>query len=125
MIVLDHVQMTVPREDEGAALRFYRDALGLTEIPKPAALRENGGAWFALGAVQLHVAPEAVAREAVTAGKRHLGLRVTNLDALVARLDAHGVAIIPDRQPLPGLVRVYVSDPGGNRLELFEPIGDA
>jgi len=121
-ILLDHVQVTVPRETEAAALRFYRDALGLAEIPKPPELRANGGGWFMLGPLQLHVSPEDVAPDILAASKRHLGLRVTDLPALTARLESHGVAIIPDRQPVPGMIRIYVRDPGGNRLELFEAV---
>ncbi len=57
---VDHVQVTVPREREAEAKDFYADVLGLTEIPKPADARARGGAWFAHGAMQIHVSIEDV-----------------------------------------------------------------
>ena len=43
---IDHVQLTVPKALETEALAFYRNVLGLKEIPKPEELRTRGGAWF-------------------------------------------------------------------------------
>ena len=43
---LHHVQVSMPRGGEEVARAFYRDALGLTEVPKPAALAGRGGCWF-------------------------------------------------------------------------------
>ncbi|MGO3210796.1 MAG: glyoxalase, partial [Brachybacterium sp.] len=43
---LHHVQVSMPRGSEAAARRFYAEAVGLTEVDKPAALAGRGGCWF-------------------------------------------------------------------------------
>lgn len=54
------------------------------------------------------------------APQAHLGLRVHALKALIERLEAAGHRI--QVLPLPtGEDRIFVEDPFGNRLELFEP----
>jgi hypothetical protein len=42
------------------------------------------------------------------------------LSALTARLDAAGSPTRPDAE-LPGIVRAFVDDPFGNRIELVAP----
>ncbi len=86
---LDHVQVAAPPGCEEAARAFYGALLGLPEVDKPEPMRPSGGAWFALGAQQLHVG---VAGDFAPATKAHPGLSVTDaeLDALAARLEAAG-----------------------------------
>ncbi|HVO01880.1 MAG TPA: VOC family protein [Candidatus Cybelea sp.] len=118
--LIDHVQLTVPMEREAEALVFYRTALGLKEIPKPPELQKNGGAWFQLGTVQLHIAREPIGTEANSASKRHACFVVAELSAAEQRLRQRGVEIVPDQQPTEGWIRFYVRDPGGNRLEIAQ-----
>ena len=54
------------------------------------------------------------------ARKAHPALLVSNLESLVSQLKAHDLKIVED-DPLEGYLRVYVSDPFGNRIELLEP----
>jgi catechol 2,3-dioxygenase-like lactoylglutathione lyase family enzyme len=117
---LDHVQITVRGEDEPACLEFYRRVLQLQEIPKPENHRRRGGAWFRIGEGQLHVSSEAMTAGQNEASKRHVCLRTNDLDLLARRLRDAGVKIIPDDQPIPGVKRFYIRDPGGNRLELMQ-----
>jgi catechol 2,3-dioxygenase-like lactoylglutathione lyase family enzyme len=117
---VDHVQITVPRALAEAARRFYADGLGLPELPKPEELRRNGGAWFQVGAVQLHVSAEEVELAQNEASRRHVAYEVKDLPALERLLAGRGLAIIADRQPVPGIRRFYLRDPGGNRIEIFE-----
>jgi catechol 2,3-dioxygenase-like lactoylglutathione lyase family enzyme len=114
---LDHVQIAAPPGAEAAAREFFGGLLGLEEVEKPAALRERGGAWFQLGAQQLHVGIEA---DFAPARKAHPALRVEpgDLDGLAARLAAAGVPITWDDALLP-VRRFYAEDPWGNRLELI------
>lgn len=86
----------------------------MEEVEKPAALRARGGVWFRAGAQQLHVGVE---EPFVPARKAHPALRVADLGALVASLVAAGVEVTPD-DTIPGVRRVYVADPFGNRVEL-------
>ena len=106
----------MPEGGENAARAFYAGVLGLTEIPKPAALAGRRGAWFAGGRVQVHLGVEADFRPA---RKAHPALQVEGLTALVARCEAAGVTVVRD-VPLAGMDRVHIADPFGNRIELVE-----
>ena len=114
---LDHVQVAAPPGCEAEARRFYGELLGLPEVAKPAPMRASGGAWFSLGAQQLHVG---VAEPFAPAAKAHPGLAVgeRELAALAARLEAAGALVTWDDR-LPGVRRFYTEDPFGNRIELL------
>src|SRR5438067_12991030 len=66
VVSLSHVNVTVPAEAEAAAKTFYETVLGLKEIPKPAGTRQNLGAWYELGALQLHLSVEEKATNAAS-----------------------------------------------------------
>ncbi len=117
IVDLDHVQIAMPRDGEDEARRFYGEALGLPELPKPANLARRGGLWFAIGGRQLHLGVEEGFRPA---RKAHPAFRVAGLAAFRARIVAAGHAPVDD-EPLPGYDRFYLSDPFGNRLEFLEP----
>jgi catechol 2,3-dioxygenase-like lactoylglutathione lyase family enzyme len=113
---IDHVQLAAPPGSEEEARRFFTGVLGLDELPKPAALAEHGGVWFACGDQQLHVGIE---EEFSPAAKAHPAFAVDGaerLAAVAARLGGAGVEVIWD-QELQGTSRFYASDPWGNRLE--------
>ena len=114
---IDHVQIAAPAGGEDAARRFFGEVLGLSEVPKPEALRARGGVWFAVGEQQLHIGVE---EPFSPARKAHPALRVIGIDEVAARLAAAGH---PPRwdDDLPGYRRFYVDDPFGNRIELLEP----
>ncbi|NUH40262.1 glyoxalase [Streptomyces samsunensis] len=116
---LDHVQLAAPPASEPALRAYYGETLGMTEVPKPAALAVNGGLWFAHGPVQLHLGIDPDFRPS---RKAHPGLRVTDIDAFAARLTAYGAPVVWNEE-LPGYRRFYSEDPVGNRLEFLEPIG--
>ncbi|MEH1940035.1 MAG: VOC family protein [Nostoc sp.] len=113
-----HIQVTYPLEVEDAMLSFYSKVLGLTEIPRPEAIENDSGAWYSLGNIELHVSRENNANN--QASRRHFCFQVANLNAFEEHLKGHGVEIIPDRRPLPGCVRFFLRDPGGNRIEIAE-----
>ena len=89
---IDHVQIAVPRAWRAEALAFYREVLGLAEIPKPAELRARGGAWFQTGNLQLHIGvdpdPEG---PPPPRSKRHVCFLVADLAAAKAAALAKGV----------------------------------
>jgi catechol 2,3-dioxygenase-like lactoylglutathione lyase family enzyme len=107
----------MPAGEENAARAFYRDALGLEEVPKPPVLAQRGGAWFRAPGVELHCGVEADFRPA---RKAHPAVAVHGIELLAQRLGAHGAAPRWD-EDLPGYRRFYVDDPFGNRLEFLEP----
>lgn len=117
VIGLDHVQLAMPCGEEERARAFYAGVLGLSEVPKPEA--DRGGCWFEGGGAHVHLGVEG---GFAPAKKAHPALLVDDLDALVALLEAAGVAFRPGR-PLAGYRRGDVADPFGNRIELMERLG--
>lgn len=116
---IHHVQITIPPDAEAAARAFYCAVLGLTEIPKPAALRDRGGFWLQVGDQALHVGVEDGVMRPAT--KAHVAYAVTDLAAWRTRLAAHGVELL-EGIPIPGYDRFEFRDPFGNRVELIQPI---
>lgn len=116
LLALDHVQLAMPAGGVDRAEAFYAGLLGLVRQPKPDLLAARGGCWFSNGSVTLHLGADPEFRPA---RKAHPALVVEDLDSLVERLHAAGVAVRPD-EDLPGVRRCYVDDPFGNRIELID-----
>lgn len=116
-----HVQLSCPAGSEDALRAFYTGPMGMTELAKPPVLAARGGVWFRSGSVELHLGVEPDFRPA---RKAHPGLLCPDLDALVGRLAAAGVAAEWDAN-FPGYRRCYVHDPVGNRIELLQPLSRA
>jgi catechol 2,3-dioxygenase-like lactoylglutathione lyase family enzyme len=114
---LHHVNVTVPPGLEAATKEFYGHALGLEQIPKPAAARQSG-AWYQIGANQLHLS--VADEESNPLSSRHICFAVSDLGAAEKRFRDAGVEIIPDPRPMPDTPRFYVRDPGGNQLEIVQ-----
>ncbi|HEV7891638.1 MAG TPA: VOC family protein [Pyrinomonadaceae bacterium] len=112
---LDHVQVCIPRGAEGQAREFYGGLLGLEEVEKPEAIRKNGGMWYSVADVQLHVGVE----DAVAPSKRHPAFEVENVEGVRAFLEQNGVRT-KDEETIPGMRRFSFFDPFGNRIELLE-----
>ena len=108
----------MPPGGEAAARGFYVGVLGMTEVPKPAALAGRGGVWFRSGLAELHLGVEADFRPA---HKAHPGLLVADLPELLARCRTAGHQPQPD-STLEGYERAYLNDPFGNRIELLSPL---
>lgn len=120
-VELNHVNVVVPKPLEETAKHFYGSVLGLKEIPKPVELRGNGGAWYELGAVQLHLSAKSETGSAMV-GRGHVCYTVADVVFAEQSLRAAGVEIIPDDQPVAGQPRFYVRDPGGNLIELAQRV---
>jgi catechol 2,3-dioxygenase-like lactoylglutathione lyase family enzyme len=117
VLALDHVQLAMPAGGEDLARSFYRDVLGLMEVPKPANLAKRGGVWFSSGSLKLHLGVEAKFRPA---RKAHPALLIVNLPTLLQACAAAGYPATED-EPLDGYARAYLTDPFGNRIEVLEP----
>jgi catechol 2,3-dioxygenase-like lactoylglutathione lyase family enzyme len=111
VVRIDHVQLAMPPGGDDTARAFYIGVLGFHEVPKPEAMRARGGMWFAEG---IHLGVEPDMRPSV---KAHPALVVDDLDALLARLAAAGVAFT-EAHDQPGVTRGHIHDPFGNRIEL-------
>jgi methylmalonyl-CoA epimerase len=105
--VLDHIGIAV--KDLGAALAFYRDALGLeVEAPEEVVSQRVRAHFIPVGAANLELL-EATAADSPIAryvdkrgpGLHHITLRVEDVFAAVAQLKTRGVRMI-DETPRPG-----------------------
>jgi catechol 2,3-dioxygenase-like lactoylglutathione lyase family enzyme len=116
---LHHVSISVTQLEP--AKRFYGEVLGLGEIPRPAF--DFPGAWYELGDRQLHLLVHSRQRTLrgtteVDPRDGHFALRVTDYEAALEHLRAHGVEIVESpRNPTPWS-QIYVTDPDGNVVEL-------
>ena len=115
---INHVQLAMPPGEEAAARAFYTGLLEIPEVPKPPHLAARGGCWFERGALKIHLGVE---KDFRPAKKAHPALTISDLPALIARLEAAGYTLVDD-EPLEGYNRRYVADPFGNRIELMEPV---
>ena len=118
LVGLHHVQVSCPADSEEALRVFYTGLLGMVEVPKPPALAARGGVWFRAGTCEIHCGVEP---GFTPARKAHPGIVVHGLDHLVRRIVDAGLAVTWD-DDFPGMRRVYLADPVGNRLELLEPL---
>ena len=112
---LDHVSLNVA--DRRRAVAWYRDVLGLPQRNEPSADDEPvfmGDVGLQVGLFQAQ--HEAPAREAESAGLRHVAFLVEDLEAARERLSVHQV---PFRFEDHGnAISLYVRDPDGHVLEL-------
>ena len=118
IVGLSHVNVTVPATLEADAKRFYERVLGLAPIPKPEGTRQNMGAWYQLGDLQLHLSIEEDVQN--EASDRHVCYQVAEIDVAAHHFRHAGVEIIADGRPVPGQSRFFVRDPGGNLLEITQ-----
>lgn len=129
---IQHAALIV--SDLEASRRFYGDAIGMEEIPRPATFA-FAGAWFRAGREELHLiaASDTTARPgAPEAGRAeqaglcaHLAIQVDDLDEARARLDEHGVGLVGGPlQRGDGVTQVYVHDPDRHVIELFAHTGE-
>jgi len=116
LITLHHVQLAMPKGGEDTARAFYGGALGLDEVAKPKDLQSRGGVWFESGSVRIHLGVE---DPFAPAKKAHPAFMVSSLARAQAQLAEAGIHTT-DRESPPGLTRIYITDPFGNRIELVE-----
>jgi glyoxylase I family protein len=116
---LHHVTIAV-RDLEGAK-HFYGEILGLREIERPGL--DSSGVWYALGERELHLTVNAGAdtlRDNREPSSRdgHFALRVSDWEATVEHLRAHGIEVLARPQNATPWKQAYVADPDGNVVEL-------
>ncbi|MEO6694203.1 MAG: VOC family protein [Ignavibacteria bacterium] len=112
---LDHIQICIPKEKEIEARKFYSKILGLKEIEKPDSLKSNGGLWYEIADIQLHIGVE----DETGLSKKHPAFEVQDLQSVKNYLIDAGVSI-KDETEIPGISRFSFKDPFGNRIELLE-----
>ncbi|HKO95893.1 MAG TPA: VOC family protein [Pyrinomonadaceae bacterium] len=118
IVDVSHVNVTVPSELEERAKQFYGELLGLRQIPKPPGPRQFVGAWYQIGATQLHLSIENDVQN--SASKRHVCYFVEDLGVAAERLRGAGFEIIRERDDPDESSRFFVRDPGGNMIEIAQ-----
>ena len=100
--------------DWEGSVGWYRDALGLQVLVR---VTDDGYALLATGETRLAL----LARETPGEPTRRISLafEVTDLPALVARLEESGTTVNHPKQDAEGLREVSTTDPDGNRIRLF------
>src|SRR5262249_41160966 len=110
---IDHVSVIITDVDRSR--HFYRDLLGLQEIPKPRTF-DFVAIWFDLGNMHVHLLQK---EKPDSISPRHFALRVADAQAARAHFRAHGVTI-NETTLIPGADRFFVHDPDGNRIEIIQ-----
>jgi catechol 2,3-dioxygenase-like lactoylglutathione lyase family enzyme len=116
--------------DVDAAIAFYCQQLGFTEVMHPApafAMLSRGDLRLTLsvpggGPGGGQAMPDGTLP--APGGWNRFALEVSDLDALVAALRAHGARFRNDIVTGVGGRQILVEDPSGNPVELFEPTRD-
>ncbi len=128
IVGIHHVSLTT--RDLARAVDFYRGVFGLRQIPRPAF--STAGAWLVLGADRLHLIVNAEGtfrrKPHIDTGDVHFAVNVTDFDATLAALQAHGFdEALPDGDPhrivvlrdsLAGFKQAYLLDPDSNIIEI-------
>ena len=118
-----HISLLVA--DTAAALRFYRDLLGLKVDPSRPDLGYPG-AWLTVADQEIHLLempnPDPVAGRPAHGGRdRHVALYVRGLAELRSRLSS---AQVPFTMSKSGRAALFCRDPDGNALEFVETDAD-
>lgn len=114
---LGHVSF--PVADLERSLHFYRDVLGLPEIPRPPL--GVGGAWLGVGDAQVHLIQRFEGSQVGTPppslnpAAQHVAFVVDDYAATLARLEEAGLAVLATS---PELGQMWVQDPDGHVIEL-------
>lgn len=112
----DHVQLSAPYGSEERAREFYVGQLGFNEVEKPETLKGNGGIWFNINNVDLHIGIE---EDFKPLKKAHPAINVENLESLIEYLTNEKIEFKTDNR-FPGAKRLHLLDPFKNRLEFIE-----
>lgn len=112
---LNHVQICISESQTEEARVFYSKVLGLKEIEKPESLKKNGGMWFEIADIQLHIGIE----ENSVKSKRHPAFEVEDLEQ-VREILLNNKITIKEETPIPGQKRFSFFDPFNNRIEVLQ-----
>jgi catechol 2,3-dioxygenase-like lactoylglutathione lyase family enzyme len=126
------IDLGVVISDADASLRFYRDTLGLeyvAEVPlpqigSPGIMHRLQCGETVVKLLVLDTPPPAKSPPggpASALGYRYFTIPVTNLEELVAEVEAAGYGVpVPPMEARPGLQIAMVEDPDGNWVEFIQ-----
>ena len=118
---LDHVTIVV--KDLKATRRFYVEALGMDEVPRPNF--SFAGQWFQAGATLIHTILEfegsgrAGAAACANSRGHHFAFLVDDCHAAAQRIAVFQIPFIsPPKQRPDGATQLFINDPDGHLVEL-------
>ena len=115
-----HVAICV--KDVPVAQRFYGETLGLPELPRPNF--DFPGAWYQVGALQLHLMQRDRAPTVEQGVGPHIALHVSTeqFPSTVEALRAAGTPITrePAQRESDGVWAAFCTDPDGNLIEITD-----
>ena len=94
---------------------FYGNTIGMEEIPKPEELKKRGGCWFKCGIKKSIL----VWSKTLYQLKRRIPFYVNEINEFKQLLIDRGIEVTDDHAR-PDVIRFYVSDPFGNRVEFMQ-----
>jgi catechol 2,3-dioxygenase-like lactoylglutathione lyase family enzyme len=110
---LHHVSIQV--KDLLAAVHFYGDILGLTEVETPPEVLRAGVRWFDLGEGRmLHLLQT---EDVVPLPRAHFCITVDNVAGWRAYVESRGIEILAPVVQAYQVERFFMRDPSGNLLE--------
>lgn len=112
---LDHIQLGVPSGEEDRARGFYIGVLGFEERARPRPVSADV-LWLESGSLRIRLV---ASKDFQPASTSHPSLRVTGLREVTRLCREAGYRVIPDEEAR-GVLRAWVFDPFGNRIELLE-----
>jgi lactoylglutathione lyase len=119
---LNHVALPTADPERGA--KFYCDVLGFIETPRPSFSFRGSWLFRREVGVMIHLIHDAKyehrTHEPLNSRTNHLAMQVSDYDATVRQLAAHGVAYVEHVLPDYGYRQAFFQDPDGNVLELGE-----
>ncbi|UVI28924.1 VOC family protein [Paenibacillus spongiae] len=116
---IHHVSLIV--SDIERARAFYKEILGLREIPRPPF--DFPGEWFAVGETgqQLHLIVhdgQTKRTGGIDTRDGHFAIRVGDFDETVEWLRQHGIEHRANRDSITGFAQIFLLDPDRNVIEL-------
>ena len=120
-VILDHY--TIHTSNLAQARWFYREILGLTEGYRPP-FEGPAGAWLygPDGRPVVHLYAGRTSANSLDGAVDHIAFRVTEIDAIMLRLEQHNIAYDTATVPELNGKQVFFRDPDGIQVELnFDP----
>jgi glyoxylase I family protein len=110
--LLNHVSVRIA--DLARSRAFYEGLLGLERAPRP----DLGlpGAWYGVGASQVHLIQNEGGFDGIDPSGPHFALEVPSVADVKRELDTRGVPYLAL-----GEAQLWIRDPDGNVVELCEP----
>lgn len=116
---LNHVAVNVSNLEKSK--RFYGQALGLPELPRPKF--DFDGAWYRVGNGQeLHLIVDPALAASRNRQNHHFALQVKDVATAQSELQARGqqLALGPITRP-DGVTQIFLADPDGYIVEISNP----